>query len=101
MNKFKLTTTVTYYNDESDDLEADFKRDMQKENRVEIHAEIVENSDFHVSGLVTDILEIKDGEAIKEKVQKYMHDNSLIGECFSLKDMNDRELFTEEDIYFQ
>jgi len=101
MKKFKLTTTVSYYNDESEDLEADFKKDMQKDNRIEIVAEVVENCESHISGIVTDILEIKEGENIKEKVQNYMHENSLIGECFSLKDVNDRELFTEEDIYFQ
>lgn len=101
MQKFKLAISVSYFNDETDDILTEFKKDMQQENRVNIHAEVIEENECHISGIVTDILEIEDGVDVKKAVADHVAEQSLGGECFSLKDMDDNELFTEEDDYFQ
>jgi len=101
MKKFKLAISVSYFNDETDDILTEFKKDMQQEGRINIHAEVIEENECHISGIVTDILEVKDGASVKKAVADHIAEHSLGGECFSLKDMNDNEIFTEEDIYFQ
>jgi len=101
MTKYKLAISVSYFNDETDDILTEFQKDMQQDNRVDIHAEVVEENECHISGIVTDILELEDDVDVKKAVADYISEQSLGGECFSLKDMNDKELFTEEDKYFQ
>jgi len=105
MKKYTLNITVGYFNHASKTEEEFVKgfKDAIKEvygkfNVSNVIAETVEFSEGHISGTMTIPLEVENDSKIVKVVAKFVQENSLIGECFSLRDENEIELFTEEEI---
>ena len=90
MEFFKLVRTVSYYNDEVDDVVQAFYDEYQ-DNKTIVETEVVEDS--HVSGLITEYISALDFEDAKSFC---IMTECLIGESFSLYNEKGELILTED-----
>jgi predicted regulator of amino acid metabolism with ACT domain len=88
---YTFQTTVSFYNENVDDILSAFKEVYKGFNP---EAEIIEES--HISGLITIEIEPTKESSIFNKVSNILEDNNLELECWTLTDSNGFVIATEE-----
>lgn len=90
MEFFKLIRTVSYYNDEVDDILQAFY-DEYRDNKTLVEAEVIE--EHHISGAITEYIVADNFEEAKAFCRMA---ECLVGECFSLYNLKGELIITEE-----
>jgi hypothetical protein len=88
---YTFSTTVSFYNENVDDIEKAFKEVYDGLNPF---AEIVEEN--HISGIITIEVEPTKEFSILNRVSNILEEYDLRGECWSLRDSNGFVVATEE-----
>jgi hypothetical protein len=88
---YTFTTTVSFYNENVEDILSAFKEVYDGLNPI---AEIIEDS--HISGLITIDIEPTKEFSIFNRISNILEEHDLKGECWTLKDTNGFVIATEE-----
>ena len=94
MEFFKINRTISYYNEESNDILTDFFSEFKTNNNI-VEVEVVE--DFSVSGVLTEYISAENKEELKNFVNTA---ECLVGECYTVFDLKGIRLLTEESSDF-
>jgi len=96
--KYILGITCSYFNDETDDLIADFKKEFEgRPGLISVEATIVETSESHISGTLRFEVVPEKNKHLIHQVFELIEENDLAGgECFSLYDQDENVIFTED-----
>ena len=101
MKKYTISFTTSYFDDESDDLEKDYLKNYHavysEYKIVELIAEVIENQEHHVSGLMSIEFNSKNVVTAKIFVENLIDKHYLLGECWSLKNDKNKQIATEEN----
>ena len=85
MNYYTFAATVSHYNEEAEDILADFVKVWAgKEEVVSTEASVVEDS--HVSGIVSFRVTSEKNQSIFSKISELIKEHDLKGECWTLTD---------------
>lgn len=90
MEFYKLTRTVSHYNDEAEDIVEDFMSEYSDNKTLVVVNEVDE---AHITGFIQEYIK---GENDQEVKNFCISAESLIGECFSLHNLNGELVFCSE-----